>query len=138
VRCRALRFSSRNRLYSPPILGADVAAQILQARGVLRSRDGMISEDVDVIALRTAQANPVEPNSALDSTRVFLPLRRLAPDAPVEFVGRKARVAGAPSVRADQARGCGQVASACFANGETLPTGARAKQQLRRLLSSCS
>jgi len=100
VRCRALRFFLEETDCTHLLFwDADVAVRSYRREGVLRARaDGHAREDVDVIcAPYRARRILWDQIRALDVDHAYSwPLRRLAPDAPVEFVGRKARVAGAP------------------------------------------
>jgi len=118
---------------------ADVGGSDPTARGVLRARaDGMLGRRRRICApYRASESCGTKFGRSTSTTRIpgaaSTGSRRTG-----RILGRKARVAGAPSVRADQARGCGQGRVRCFANGETFTDWCEGKQQLRRLLSSCS
>jgi len=97
---------------------------------------GMLGEDVDVICAPYPRKRILwNQIRALDVDHAYSwPLRRLAPDAPVEFVGRKARVAGAPfGFALIKREAAARVASACFANGETFTDWCEGKTAITAL-----
>ena len=139
VRCRALRFFLEETdcthllFWDADVGGSDPTGERACCALALM---GMISEDVDVICAPYPRKRILwNQIRALDVDHAYSwPLRRLAPDAPVEFVGRKARVAGAPfGFALIKREAAARVASACFANGETFTDWCEGKTAITAL-----